>query len=101
MDITAVQFNTNDSDLYTGTNRGIINVWDIEAQKREKPAAARAVVEVTDGSDTLFPCLLLVQFTLKGHAVGVNTLGIFPYDDANNMLISGSLDTNVKIWDLR
>ncbi|KAL4445218.1 hypothetical protein ABPG74_022031 [Tetrahymena malaccensis] len=75
IETTAVQFNHSDNILYTGTNRGIINVWDIEAQK--------------------------LSYTLKGHVGGISALAIFPYEDQKNMLISGSLDTNIKIWDLR
>ena len=31
----------------------------------------------------------------------MNALSIFPNEDQPNLLMSGSFDTNVKIWDLR
>ncbi|EAS07712.3 katanin con80 domain protein (macronuclear) [Tetrahymena thermophila SB210] len=75
IETTAVQFNHSDNILYTGTNRGIISVLDLEAQK--------------------------LSHTLKGHGGGISSLAIFPYEDQKNLLISGSMDTNIKIWDLR
>lgn len=39
--------------------------------------------------------------TLKGHTVSVTALNTFANDDQSQMLISGSYDTNIKLWDLR
>lgn len=39
--------------------------------------------------------------TLKGHTVAVNSLCKFPLEEANNLLLSGSYDSNIKVWDLR
>lgn len=42
-----------------------------------------------------------MQTTLKGHTVGISTLNIFPMEEAKHLLVSGSYDTNIKIWDYR
>lgn len=39
--------------------------------------------------------------TLKGHTVAVNSLAVYPLEEYKNLLISGSYDTNIKLWDLR
>lgn len=43
----------------------------------------------------------LVTATLKGHAVSVTALAVPPSEDNSNLIVSGSYDTNVKLWDLR
>lgn len=38
----------------------------------------------------------LVITTLKGHSTAVSSMAAYP-----NKLVSGSLDSNIKLWDLR
>ena len=42
-----------------------------------------------------------MSYTLKGHTVAISALSIFPLEEHKNLLLSGSYDTNIKIWDLR
>ncbi len=66
-------YDTDEKNIYAGSNRGIIHIWDIEEGKQVN--------------------------LLKGHSTSVNCFGIFP--DNNNRMASGSYDTNIKLWDIR
>ena len=33
--------------------------------------------------------------------VAISCLSHFPLDEKNNLLVSGSLDNNIKLWDIR
>lgn len=45
--------------------------------------------------------IFLAKNILKGHTVSVNALASFPNEDKSNLLISGSSDNSVKLWDFR
>ncbi|EGR33171.1 major facilitator superfamily protein, putative, partial [Ichthyophthirius multifiliis] len=64
-----------DTEVYSGSSKGIINIWDIEQQK--------------------------ISNTLKAHNLSITSLSIFPFEDQKNILISGSQDTLIKVWDVR
>jgi len=69
-----MSFNYDDQIIFTGTNRGIINVWDLEKMSSTH---------------------------LGGHTTSVSAMNIFENDGLKNLLITGSLDTNIKVWDIR
>lgn len=39
--------------------------------------------------------------SLKGHTVSINSLAIFPTEDKSSLLVSGSSDNSLKLWDIR
>ena len=45
--------------------------------------------------------IFLAKNILKGHTVSVNALASFPNEEKSNLLISGSSDNSVKLWDFR
>lgn len=50
-----------------------------------------------------FSCFfyIVAKNILKGHTVSVNALASFPNEDKSNLLISGSSDNSIKLWDFR
>jgi katanin p80 WD40 repeat-containing subunit B1 len=78
--ITALTFTQSDDQIVVGSNRGSMNIWDLNTLKSNN-------------------CHKLVGCCLKGHTIEVCS---FYADRKNeNIIASGSFDTNVKIWDLR
>jgi len=45
--------------------------------------------------------MILVITTLKGHSVAINTIAHFPSPTQEHLLLTGSYDSSVKLWDLR
>ena len=39
--------------------------------------------------------------TLKGHTTSVNAMAKFPEERAKHLIVSGSYDTTLKLWDIR
>ena len=74
-EVSAVAVSWEETSIFSGSNRGIINVWDILSAKNTPSC------------------------TLKGHATSVNCFGLFPEQD--NRIASGSYDTHIKLWDVR
>ncbi|CAK65864.1 unnamed protein product (macronuclear) [Paramecium tetraurelia] len=75
VEVARICFSFCEAEIFSGSNRGIINVWDVENKR-------------------------LLQ-TLKGHSACVNALCIYPSDENKNLLFSGAYDTSIKLWDLR
>lgn len=70
----------SDDQVVVGSNRGSINVWDLNTLKSKFYNK-------------------LVGYCLKGHTVEICS---FYSDKRNsNIIASGSFDTNAKLWDLR
>eukprot|EP01017_Pseudomicrothorax_dubius_P012627 TRINITY_DN1530_c0_g1_i2.p1 TRINITY_DN1530_c0_g1~~TRINITY_DN1530_c0_g1_i2.p1 ORF type:complete len:661 (+),score=111.07 TRINITY_DN1530_c0_g1_i2:114-2096(+) len=74
-EVTSISFSATEREIFSGSSRGPISTWDIPTQKQ--------------------------QTILKGHTVSVTALTSFLSEDQNHLLISGSYDTNIKLWDLR
>ncbi|CAD8100190.1 unnamed protein product [Paramecium primaurelia] len=72
-EITSIIFSQSENELVIGSNKGILTYWDISTQK--------------------------ILQNIKGHLSGISCLSIFPND--NNLLISGGMDSQIKIWDSR
>ncbi|CAD8067805.1 unnamed protein product [Paramecium sonneborni] len=75
VEVASICFSFCEEEIFSGSNRGIINVWDVENKR-------------------------LLQ-TLKGHSACVNALCIYPSNEFKNLLLSGAYDTSIKQWDLR
>ena len=73
-EITSVIFNQDEKYVFVGTMGGSIHMWDLEAQR--------------------------ICISLREHMNSCNSLAV-PFSPAAFTLVSGSQDTNVKIWDLR
>jgi katanin p80 WD40 repeat-containing subunit B1 len=41
------------------------------------------------------------SFSLRGHTSAITVLEKFPSEVDQNLIISGSQDTNIKLWDIR
>jgi katanin p80 WD40 repeat-containing subunit B1 len=74
-EINCVSFGVMEDEVYSGSNRGAINAWDINSQK--------------------------LITTLKGHTVNVSCITPFDCEDRKHLILSGSYDSNIKSWDLR
>ena len=73
-EITSAIFNQDEKYVFVGTMGGSIHMWDLEAQR--------------------------ICISLREHMNSCNSLAV-PFSPAAFTLVSGSQDTNVKIWDLR
>ena len=73
-EITSIIFSKDEKYAFAGTAGGSIHMWDLESQK--------------------------IAVSLKEHRNACNCLAV-PYSPLAASLVSGSQDTNVKVWDLR
>lgn len=71
--VQCLQLNTSEEQVVAGSQSGSIRIWDLEAAK-------------------------LVR-SLVGHKANVTSLGCHPL--SSDLLASSSMDTNIKLWDVR
>ncbi|XP_072321359.1 katanin p80 WD40 repeat-containing subunit B1 [Eucyclogobius newberryi] len=71
--IECLQLNHSEEQVVAGSHSGSIKIWDLEAAK--------------------------ILRTLMGHKANITSLGCHPL--AENFLASSSMDTNIKLWDVR
>ena len=73
-EVSSIIFSRDEKYAFAGTAGGSIHMWDLESQK--------------------------IVVSLKEHRNACNCLAV-PSSPSMASLISGSQDTNVKVWDLR
>ncbi|CAL9702234.1 unnamed protein product [Knipowitschia caucasica] len=71
--VECLQLNTTEEKVVAGSKSGSIKIWDLESAKLSR--------------------------TLMGHKANITSLGCHPLSD--NFLASSSIDTNIKLWDVR
>lgn len=71
--IQCLQLNSSEEQVVAGSQSGSIKIWDLEAAK--------------------------ILRTLMGHKANITGLGCHPL--SANLLASSSMDTNIKLWDVR
>ncbi|KAK7919212.1 hypothetical protein WMY93_010496 [Mugilogobius chulae] len=71
--IECLQLNASEEKVIAGSQSGSIKIWDLEAAKILRP--------------------------LMGHKANITSLGCHPLSE--NFLASSSMDTNIKLWDVR
>jgi katanin p80 WD40 repeat-containing subunit B1 len=64
IEVSSLEFNYSEDEAFSGSNRGMINKWDLSSTK--------------------------ISCTLKGHSLAVNCLGRFKEERAKHLLVSGS-----------
>uniref|UniRef100_A0A3B4BK80 Katanin regulatory subunit B1 n=1 Tax=Periophthalmus magnuspinnatus TaxID=409849 RepID=A0A3B4BK80_9GOBI len=70
--VECLQLNASEEQVVAGSQSGSIKIWDLEAAKLR---------------------------TLMGHKANITSLGCHPLSE--NFLASSSMDTNIKLWDVR
>jgi len=73
-EISSIIFSKDEKYVFAGTAGGSIHMWDLDTQK--------------------------IVVSLKEHRNSCTTLAV-PFSPLTSTLVSGSQDTNVKVWDLR
>jgi len=84
-----------------GSRGGTVKVWDLSQEKRKligEEMSMPANIAHIHISPTSLTCHSIVVRTLTGHRASVRCLDFHPYGD---YFASGSLDTNIKIFDVR
>uniref|UniRef100_A0A8C6TPF2 Katanin p80 WD40 repeat-containing subunit B1 n=1 Tax=Neogobius melanostomus TaxID=47308 RepID=A0A8C6TPF2_9GOBI len=71
--VQCLQLNASEEQVVAGSQSGSIKIWDLEAAK--------------------------ILRTLMGHKANITSLGCHPL--SANFLASSSMDTNIKLWDVR
>ncbi|XP_055010538.1 katanin p80 WD40 repeat-containing subunit B1 [Boleophthalmus pectinirostris] len=71
--VECLQLNASEEQVVAGSQSGSIKIWDLEAAKLLR--------------------------TLMGHKANITSLGCHPMSE--NFLASSSMDTNIKLWDVR
>jgi WD40 repeat protein len=74
-EISCLQLSLDESSAFSGSNRGIINIWDLASTK--------------------------LSCSLKGHSTSINCLSRFSEERASHWLVSGAYDGSIKLWDTR
>jgi WD40 repeat protein len=84
-DVTSADFSQTEQYVFAGSHAGTIVAWDVSAQKGkfENP-----------------PNFCLVATSFKEHIADVTSIFAQKVMDSK-LVVSGSQDTNVKLWDMR
>lgn len=103
--IDSVSFDSSEVLVAAGAASGTIKLWDLEEAKSMTTFIQnffRLYCQKYCIVDTVFyiPCcaLLVVVRTLTGHRSNCISLDFHPFGE---FFASGSLDTNLKIWDIK
>lgn len=100
--IDSVSFDSSEVLVAAGAASGTIKLWDLEEAKSMLVLTfclhQYFILELSAHDFVIMCFVLLVVRTLTGHRSNCISLDFHPFGE---FFASGSLDTNLKIWDIR
>ena len=110
--VRVMSIDPNNKDIYAGTNRGVVQIWDVDFKERylEMPElyAVNALAISSDErylaigrekGDAVIWDMQEKKYvrTISGHESAITDLDFSPDD---NLLLTASRDKTVRVWDL-
>ena len=90
-----VAFDSAEESLAAGATGGTIKLWDLEQAKGSSPCISISLPQTCAIDTNYMPAVIR---TLTGHRSTCSSIDCHPFGD---FFASGSLDTTLKVWDIR